>query len=183
MSYQVSKWLYLRALLTVEELKKLYADLGGPHLFSNGSVVEHPSYTTFFEDYDRYLKGEAFPPLIMTRDDKAVFPVEVRPGKFLIKPSYPVIQIREHTYIVTSDARVQSMVFGSAAMRWGLQFAYPGLFVDPDHKKVVDVLKEAYPNTALFKELQVWMRYNTRPAKIQAGEKIINATFRTGSHG
>jgi len=189
--YQVSKWLYNRSLLSVNELMKLLEDLENPFFFLNGQVVSetelHFSSEKFIECYKKYLDSLAsgencvFPPLIMTRDKNSVEAIEVREGKYLIKPLEPVIQIREHCFVIGIDEVIHSMVYGKSAIRWGLQFAYPQLYVDPATKKVLEILKETrFKNTQLFKQLQKWMRYQTKPVTLKISEKKINATFRIG---
>ena len=85
----------------------------------------------------------------MTYDPKDVYAFEARPGQYILYPRYPVIQVREHQFMWTSDDRIQTMVFGKDSIRWGLIFSYPQIFYDSKEKKIVQVLKERdSPNRA-----------------------------------
>lgn len=183
-NYRVSKWVYQRCLFSLEEFSQLVDELK-PLFFPNGRIVDGSDlpYTKerLLKAYAGYLEEEPFPPLIMTLDPQAIDTKEVKSGKFIVHARLPVIQISEHQFIKGFDGSLLSMVYGKNSIRWGLQFAYPGLFIDPVTKKVVDVLKEeSLPNTHLFKQLQRYLRYNTKPASFIIDGKKINATFRVG---
>ena len=155
--------------------------MGDFFLYSTGKIVSETlplSHQAFEENYLKYPD-----PLLMTYDEKDVYAYEVREGKFLIYPRSPVIQVREHKFLWTSDDRIQTMAFGKDSISWGLIFSYPQIFYDQKTKKIIDVLKEKdLPNTIGFKKLQKWVRDFTKPARFIKNGKKINATFRIGKN-
>ena len=81
----------------------------------------------------------------------------------------------------THDHRIQSMTHSSNSIRFGLEFAYPQLFVDPRSNKVVEIRKEEdYTNTKVFQKIGKWMRENTKPTPLSIEGIRFNATFRIG---
>lgn len=179
--YQVSKWQNLSCNLTKGELESLYADLGKPawilcgKVFSLGEKVEE-GFPLWLE---KFVQGEVLPALL-TRSPEAYTRLEFEGGKFLIQPRTPLIQVKEHRIVVASDNTIHSGVFGPDSIPFGITFSYPQIFLDPEENRVVEVGKSAYPNTALFKELQKWVRNYTRPtAFLIGGEKKV-FPFRTG---
>jgi hypothetical protein len=188
--YRVSKWLSSTFLVTIDEFANFLNEMGEFYLFKTGEPLSSAagySKADFKSDYLEYLKGletnnyKKIPALLMTYDKGDVYAFEARAGQYLLYPKYPVIQVREHHYIVTSDGRIQSGVFGKDATHWGLTFSYPQIFYDPREKKIVQVLKESNsPNTEGFKRIQKWVRDFTRPASFMINGKKVNATFRKG---
>ena len=185
-----SKWLYCRVLLDIKGISDLLSDLGEVYFFPSGQVVKEDKpicKEDFISEYGRYLESlqsDIKPPrsFVMTSDLNAVYGMKVRDEAFIIKQKYPVIQVREFRFVLGSDLKVQSMVFGKTSISWGLQFAYPQLFIDPDSKKAVDVLKEEkYTNSALFLKLQRWMRHHTKPVPLKVASNRVNASFRMSS--
>lgn len=190
-SYKVSKWLYQRCLISSQGLRELFEELGFPSLYLTGKVIgkEDLVYTVdrFMALYEKYLlslegpEKITLPPLLLTNDPSATLTIVVSEGQYLIKPIKPLIQICEHQFMIGIDDTIHSMVYGKEVIRWGLQFSYPSLYIDPVTKKVVDVLKEeSLTNTPLFKKLQRFLRYHSKPASFMLNEKKIQATFRLG---
>lgn len=191
MGYQVSKWLYQRALLTPQELKALFEELGHICLFRLGKILPKEdlelSLNQYIFEYKAYLEGlskeegEGFPAVGMTCDREAMEFSEVRQDGWLAKPQLPIVQMRQHTFIMTMDGRLQSSSYSASAIRFGIEFAYPQLFVDPTSQKIVEIRKEErYSNNEIFMKLTKWMRNHTKPTPILWKDKKINATFRLG---
>lgn len=188
--YQVSKWVYQRGLLDLDELENLITSLGDIYVFPLGKVLVDPKpmeITTFYALYKEYLqtlhegKKPSFPAFALTADPDRVQVHEISSGRYLMKPERPVVEIRHYTFLVTSDGRIQSLVYGPGSIPFGLQFAYPTLFIDPDKKGIVEMLKEREdPNTELYKEIAKWFRSYTAPAPIAVGDKVVKAPFRIG---
>ncbi len=177
--YLVSKWLSSSFLVAEEEFASFINEMGDFFLFSTGSLVSNLnpiSHAVWQENYLAHPK-----PMLMTYDEKDIYAFEAREGKFLIYPRAPVIQVREHQFMWTSDHRIQTMVYGKDSISWGLNFSYPQIFYDPKTKKIIEVLKEkGSPNTEAFRKLQKWVRDFTKPAQFLRAGKKINATFRIG---
>lgn len=189
--YKASKWLYQRCLLSREGLGALLDHLKYPHLIATGRLLQESDIVLsphkLLDNYGGYVNslegGEkiSLDPLFITADKAAIEVLQVKEGQYLTKPSKPLIQISEHQFILGANGELHSMVYGREVIRWGIQFAYPSLYIDPATKQVVEVLKEEQLlNTPLFKELQRWMRYNTKPVAFQARGKKVQATFRIG---
>ena len=184
--YRVSKWLTVAFLVTPEEFQNFLTELGNIYLFPTGELSASPGPITkqgWAEEYQGYVEGgKRLRPLLMTYDEGDVYSIEAAPGKFLVYPRYPVIQAREHQFAVTSDHRIQPMVFGKGSIRWGVILSYPQIFYDPRTKKIVEVFKEREaPNTVGFRKIQKWVRDFTKPASFIVGGGKVNATFRIGN--
>jgi hypothetical protein len=185
----VSKWLHLQVLLSLEEIKTLFDALKPLYLFFNGKVLSQEEVKdqqeTFYQCYEKYLEnlfikeGDPLPPFCLTRTEKSVYAFQAGQGKFLIKPRAPLIQVREHRFLVTHDGRFSSMGFGKGSIPWGLQFSFPQLVLVQGN--IVEVMKSsAYENVVLFRSLQLWIREYTRPSALIINGKKTNCTFRVG---
>lgn len=188
--YDVSKFLHLQMLLTPRELEKLFAHLGFFEIYDNSSVQTEKKalpqeeflkiYRTYFDSLFTKekvpIKGYA-----ITCDPNAVKAVNVADGRVLIKPALPVIQLKEHSFIYGQDGAFHSNVHGQDVIRWGIQWSFPQIFVDPETKMVHHVLKEEkFLNAELFRKAMKWMRYNTKPTPFNIEGRIKRATFRIG---
>ena len=188
--YDVSKFLHLQMLLTPQELKNLFAEFGFFEIFDNSHVQSEKRALPkddFFKLYEAYfvsLMGSEKVYLggyAITQDQAAVQAFKVAEGKVLIKPTLPVIQVKEHTFIFGKDGAFHSNVHGQEVIRWGIEFSFPQIFVDPETKIVHHVLKEEeFLNGALFRKAMKWMRYNTKPVPFNIEGRIKRATFRIG---
>src|SRR5262249_6774145 len=77
--------------------------------------------------------------------------------------------------------KFHSKVFGESCINWGIQFSYPQLFSDPNTKEVLRVTEGTlFPNTALFKTLQRWIRSHTIPTPMQTPTGPLNLSVRIG---
>lgn len=166
--YRVSKFLTVSFLLSKERLREV---LEGFFCVPTGSFAEPVDRETLLEEYEAYIQGGRMRSYLLTRDPDCVYALEVRPGKRLWYPRRPVLQLREHAYTITADRRIQSGVFGPAAIPFGVTISYPQIFYD---KGIIETLKTDTPNTQAFQELRRWTRHNTKPARIDT----VNATFR-----
>ncbi len=183
--YRVSKFLTATFLVTPEEFNAFLEEIGDILIFPTGELTDSVApieKRVWAEEYKEYVEAEKkVRPMLLTYDAGDVYPFEARGGQFLIYPRYPVIQVREHQFAVTMDNRIQSMVFGKGAIRWGLIFSYPQIFYDPRDKKIKEVFKEKEaPNTVGFRKIQKWVRDFTKPAPFLIRGKKVNATFRVG---
>ncbi len=181
--YLVSKFLYARMLLAPLEFQELLNLYRGASFFPTGRVLsvgeENLTEEAIFEEYQAYFSSlkssEAKPlsPKLLTKDKDALYRQELSSGKFLFKPILPLIQVSEHRLVVTSDGRIEPMVYGSSTVRFGVQFSFPTLFMDEGVPQAV--LKEKkYLNSELFRLIQRFVRDKTEPASfIVQGKKIV----------
>lgn len=196
--YRASKWLSVPILVEESEMRSLFATLGNFLIFSVGRLVRNGqgmiSHETFLAGYRLYvecLKAGKLPDesiyrqlfgAIFTATANYVEAMQVKAEEQLIRVLKPVIQLQYHTLDYSSaDHKFRSMVFGQESVVWGIQFSYPQLFEDPltseAHK--VDVSPQ-FLNTALFRQLQSWVRQKTIPTPFVLNGKIVNVPMRLG---
>lgn len=191
LEYSISKWLSVECLISLKELRGLFTAIGPFYLFRNAGVVSLDEAILSFEglekEYAAYLdglkhaEGPSISSLAMTKDVQSVYALKVRENGYLIKARYPVIQVKEHKFLLTHDGRYQSKGFGEGSVRFGFAFSFPQVFIDPDDRSIQNTLKgEKYANASLFKALEKWKRDYTRPTPIWNGLVKENATFRIG---
>ena len=181
--YEVSKFLTLQALLTPEELELFLASLGAFELYDNVRIVTQMApfpkdkFLLLYKSYYHSLMtGEKVPlgAFAMSADPEALKEVKVGEGRFLIKPHLPVIQLKEHAFLIGHDGVFVSNVHGNDLIRWGIELIFPQIFVDPTSKNYHHVMKEErFLNGELFRRAMKWIWYNTRPP-------FRRASFRLG---
>ena len=196
-SFQGSKWQKFALLLNVEEMAALFAFLDKVWIIQISGVIPYDEVIVgsdlFLKKYAEYLVHlrEASSPLdpsslryfssILTSDLEAVYTVNIKEEKCLVKVQRPVIQMQAHRFDYTAaDQTFRSMVFGYDSIQWGIQFSYPAIY--QDEKFNVFSLKEgeAYPNYTLFKRLQEWVRYHTSPTCFEVDGKRTHVPIRLG---
>lgn len=198
-SLQVSKWLKVPALLDDEEMSRLIHSLGEFVITVTGSVtpqgkgfIGHEAFLEGYQAYIAALQGGQRPnegnfrriiPCVWTADLSALYAVPLAEGKQVIRACSPVIQLQHHRFDYSPiDGKFRSMVLGQDTIVWGVQFSYPQLYENPATHEIVQLNEEeAYPNTALFRKLQRWIRHETIPVPFQVeGKQIINVPIRLG---
>lgn len=195
---QASKWLKTAALLSPEEMSHLVEELSPAKFYITGSVVApgegQIAPSRFLEVYCDYInqlrmgikpKAQDVQPWFscsVTCDEDSIQELNPTPEKQLYRVVRPVIQFQHHTMDYSpADGKFHSMIHGSQTIDWGIQFSYPQLFQDPQTKQIVPVdVTEAFPNTALFKNISRWMRQYTLPTPFIVQQVIINAPIRIG---
>lgn len=194
---QASKWLKCQMLLDIDEMHNLLETLGEFSIFLTGCVCrcgeECLSKNQFLEKYRTYVEsllGGKVPDLteyrpyfssIFTLENEAIFSISVSENKHIIRVSRPVIQLQAHNVHYSAvDGKFHPMVFGNDTIMWGIQFSYPQLYLDPESRKVVSMMKSSSPNTELFRKLQRWMRKNTTPTPFFVNGHVINVPMRLG---
>ncbi len=188
--YEVSKFLTIQMLLTPSEVEAFFTALGDFELFDNSRVLQNKTPVTreyFLNEYQNYfysLKDKSHKTLgayAMTCDPDAIFALNVGEKKVLIKPKEPIIQMKEHLFIVGEEGDFHSGVHGENVFRWGFEMSFPQIFVDPDTRDVHQVMREQrFLNAELFRKGMKWMRHNTRPAPFIIGGVLRRASFRLG---
>lgn len=195
---QASKWLDVQVLLEAEEMSLLLRDLGFPHLFQTGRVCkageEHLSCASFLEAYEKYItllrqgslpEEEAFRPFFspaVTVTPEVLYAIPLQGNKQILRLSKPAVQMQFHKLGYSKeDNRFHPMAFGMHGILWGVQFSYPQLYRDAHTHEVFNVNEsEAFPNTALFKSIQRWIRQHTIPTPFLIGQQRVNVPMRLG---
>lgn len=194
----VAKWLHLPVLLDPSEMAALLEELKGVRIYLGSRVVplgkEELSHEEFLQVYRGYIdqlrQGES-PDLAAIRDSFSTFwttapeqlyRIDLSEGRAIVRASRPVIQLQLHQIGYSSlDGKFRSMVFGKESLSWGIQFSYPQLYQDGESKRFYKVDEsDDFPNTALFRQLQRWMRLNSRPTPFEVGGQRSNEPIRLG---
>lgn len=196
--FQASKWLQVQVLLDLDELGALFDHLGAFFMYRLGGVLElddglisRDSFLSIAADYLHSLKqGKVLPrqktlstfTAAMTTDPSALYAVKVAGNKQIIRLRRPVVQMQEHVFDFSlEDKKFRSMVLGRESVTFGWQFSYPQLFTDPNQGALCHTLKdEGFPNTALFRSLQRWVRRETVPVPFIVEGQVANVSFRLG---
>ncbi len=188
--YEVSKFLHLQALLTPGEMVSFFTSLGKFELYDNARVVTQMApfpkeeFYLLYKKYYYSLKGEERSPIgayALSSDPEALRGVDVGGGRIVIKPHQPVIQLKEHAFILRSDGEFTSSIHGEELVRWGIELIFPQIFVDPTSGNVHYVMKEEqFINGELFRRAMKWIRYYTRPPAFYFDNQVKRATFRLG---
>ncbi|MBS0585302.1 MAG: hypothetical protein JSR76_03250 [Verrucomicrobia bacterium] len=180
--YLVSKFIYQRLLLSPEEFSAMLEKFSEIKIFITGRILASPeplSQESLVEEYRAYYDTLSTPeekPLIakiFTESEEAVYEQRLSVDRTLIKPCAPVVQFVEHRFVVTFDGRIEPMVYGKAAVRFGFQLALPTLFMDEGKPESV-LAEKRYKNGELFRLLQRFFRDTTEPATfLVQGQKVI----------
>lgn len=195
---QASKWLKFQALVSREEISHLIEALGYFEIYFTGILTksgeEQVSKEDFLNKYSFYIEalmqGEipdeslyrSFFNTVFTVSSTCLYAIPASNGRQLIRIYKPVIQLQAHSMdYSTLDGKFRSMVFGVDSILWGLQFSYPQLYLEPTTKEILNVVNcEQFPNNALFKKLQKWLRQETIPTPFQVGSTKTNVPIRLG---
>lgn len=196
--FQASKWLKTQVLLDAHEMEMLLEQLQKASFYQVSGVCqagqEKLEKHVFLQKYREYIdalkRGESLPEadyrtffsLAITLTPEALRAVPVDAGRLLVRVVQPVIQMQPHSMDYSMpDKKFHSMVYGSESVSWGVQFSYPQIFQDSFTKKIFSVKESPeFPNTALFKQLQRWIRHNTIPIPFLLMGERINIPVRIG---
>jgi hypothetical protein len=198
-SYQVSKWLQVQVLLDHDEMQALLQELAPLYIYITASVLPaghgYVPLEQFLSDYSSYvqsLQAGQVPNMdkcktlfsgIMTCSPDMLYAVSLGEDKQLVKVAKPVIQLQALTIDYSSlDGKFRAMVRGQETILWGLQFSYPQIYQEPHTKQMIKIAEEeAFPNTALFKKLQRWVRHHSRPTPFLVEGELTNVPMRLGN--
>jgi len=174
----------------------LFRALGPFQIYNTAEVVQQPEIPAaqFLEGYHRYaepLQNGKIPDeqqlrrlfsSALSKTGEAFYAMEVGPGRYLVKPILPVVQMQLHHFLASeTDGKFYPMVFGIGSVTWGIQFSYPQIYQNPKSHtfaKVVD--SPEFPNTRLFIELVRWLRSYTVPTTFVHGGKKTATAIRLG---
>ncbi|MBA3603001.1 MAG: hypothetical protein H0W50_05035 [Parachlamydiaceae bacterium] len=182
---QASKWLDLQLLIDVNEMRTLFSALGDFEIFQVGMVCGIDegiiSKEKFLEAYGAYiecLKKSEMPDekiyrpyfsSIFTTSRDHLFHIVIGSDRHIIRVEKPVLQLQANRISYSpADGKIRPMVFSKDSILWGLQFSYPQLFQDAETKEVFTVSDTPkFPNTPLYRKLQLFLRQNTIPTPFQ----------------
>ena len=92
-----------------------------------------------------------------------------------------MIQLQAHRFDYSPlDGKFRTMILGYDSVHWGLQFSYPHLFQNEKLEVLTVNESEQFPNSALFKKLQRWVRAHTLATPFEVGGHKVNASIRLG---
>jgi len=194
----VSKWLKTQVLLSAEEMEKLLSDAGSFSFYNVSEVVSSEngeiSREDFLMQYRAYataLKEGRVPEerklrrsfsAVMSVTPDVLYAFEVQPGRFLVKPIRPVLQLQLHHFLHSKiDGKFYPMTLSQESVTWGIQFSYPQIFQHPQShtfSKVGDA--EEFPNTSLYSKLTRWLRNFSVPTTFLYQGKLTSVPIRTG---
>lgn len=196
-SLQASKWQKCPILIDPEEMRDLFQTLGDFYIVQISGVLplgeELVEKKDFQEIYSQYIEGlkqgmlptdprtRSYFSSVFTLDLNALYRVKVNDTSSLVKVVQPVIQLQAHRFdYFPADGSFRSMVMRADSISWGLQFSFPHLFQDENF--IVHTVREEqkFPNTALFKKLQGWVRSHTLATPLEIEGKITNVPIRLG---
>lgn len=195
---QASKWLEQQLLVDIPEMEALFVALGDFSIFKVGSVCKNNegeiSRSEFLNHYSYYVeclkRGEVpeeqrFRPFfssIFTVANDHLFQILVADDRRIIRVEKPVLQLQVNQISYSSvDGKFRAMVFGQDSILWGIQFSFPQLYLDAVTKEVFQVTDSAkFPNSALYRKLQLWVRQNSIPTPFEAQGRKVNVPMRLG---
>lgn len=196
---QASQWHQCPVLIDVDEMRDLLMSIEPFSIIrvsgvigDNEEILSHEYFLECYRSYIAALKEGKFPDenklrsvfsSILTRDLHAVYRVPLKEDdRCLIKVCRPVVQLQNHRlHYSLADGKFRSMVFGNESIYWGIQFSFPRLF--QDERFEVFTVKEGtlFPNAALFKQIQIWLRRNTRATPFEVDGKRVFSSARIGN--
>lgn len=195
---QASKWLDVYLLVDEVEMKDLLETLGDFKIFRVGALCQEGegelSKEAFLHSYAQYVEclkrgevpsQESYRPnftSVFTVAQDHLFQVPVAGNRRIIRIEKPVLQLQANQLAYSSlDGKFRAMVFGHDNILWGLHFSFPQLYQDGATKEVFTVTDiPQFPNTALFRRLQLWTRHYTVPTPFYVDDKRLNAPYRLG---
>jgi hypothetical protein len=195
--FQASKWQKCPLLIDENEMRHLLTFLGEFWIVrtsglipSGREIIHREDFITIYGQYIHALQQGKLPSedefrpyffSVFTADLEALYKVQVYDERCLVKVHQPVVQLQTHRFDYSfADGAFHSMVFGYESIYWGLQFSYPFLYQDTQGQ-VFKVTEDAqFPNTALFKKLQRWVRAETIATPFEVNGKQVRVPIRLG---
>lgn len=173
--FNASKWQHLQALVSQDELERLFQMMGSFTLYSLGTPlpstdipIPQEEFLTTYGTIIASLQEGRVPtrtllrkilPCVLSSDKESLYLMQLADGRCLIKMRRPVLQIQAHFFRYSPlDTSFRSMVMGEDVIFWGLQFSYPQIFQDPN---TLEVQKEKI-SEGHFAHVRKWAREETR---------------------
>lgn len=192
----VSKLFKIPVLLDTQELALLLEHLEKPSFYLITQICDKAegilSADQFIKIYDSYicfLKEGHIPPQTLFHSpfssalscsQDLFYSIAIDEKRHLIKACKPVIQLQlNNIQYSKEDGSIRSQVFGQEGISWGIHFSYPQLYQDSHTQEIFDV-DDSFPNTAIFRRFQKWIRYNTMATPFVIEGKRMNEPIRLG---
>jgi hypothetical protein len=171
--FEAAKWLKIPMLIDGDECQALLEELGDVLLAPLGQLVirEEAEWkaSQLVKEVGKWVfalqEGREVEPrlaLALSREPEALWMHEVRPERYLIKVSRPVVIVQPHYFTYSAlDGEIRSMSMGPGAIFWGMQFSFPQVYQvdrDVDSGGLVEV-----EEGELFRQIRRWAREATRP--------------------
>lgn len=193
---QVSKWLKCPLLIDEVEMEALLKALKPFEIYIASGIIpigtgliEQEEFLDCYKNYINALKNGRMPgdermtryfSSVFTRAREALYAFHLDDSRQMIKVDRPVVQLQTHRFMYGADRKFRSMVLGQGSIHWGIQFSYPQLYQNKE-MQVMNVREgDDFPNTALFKTLQRWVRENTVATPFMADGERVNVPIRLG---
>lgn len=194
--FESGKWIKIQVLLDDSEMQQFLQELGDFWIFLTSTLVkpgeESISKKAFLRCYKNYVsslkEGKLHPieeyrtffSTVWTVASDHLYALASQNDQHIIRIAKPVIQLRNHCMdYSTFDGKFREMVFGQDSIAWGIQFAYPQIYENPETGEIEKVGKE-FPNTELFQKMRKWVRDNTVATPFIVNGKTINIPMRLG---
>lgn len=179
--YDAAKWQKMQVLLEASEFASLL-DLAGGVLFDRLEEISHERAKKEYSDYVTALREGRVPSppsfaWSWSLSLEAFYILDTGNGR-QIKVKEPVVQLTHHQMNYTPEENAfRSNLFGPETIYWGLQFAFPQLFMEPVSKEVVKVSDpKRFYNLSLFRQVKSFLREHSLPTPFEG----VNAPQRVG---
>ncbi|OGN62699.1 MAG: hypothetical protein A3F09_02225 [Chlamydiae bacterium RIFCSPHIGHO2_12_FULL_49_11] len=186
-SYKASKWIFQYLLADAEEFAR-FDSLSSLRFVMTGLVFSEAaaclSFDAWLNLYRDALEGYRkigqfdFPCFFATGDLSDLYAYTLTGGRTMTKPLFPVLQIRPNYFMVV-NGEVKTRVFGKGAAFFGLEFAFPTLYVHPETGALEYVLREGTrPAARTFRALMQEARRFLEPMQFEIDGKPLSTPFR-----
>jgi hypothetical protein len=189
-----SSFLHQAALLSYEDLNKLFDEMGSFSFFNVSSLQKDPidsiskqSFLSFYKQYleDLFSSKQLDVALIskmfsqaMARDPECFSKMELSEGRFLIKAARSVIQMQPLALFASSiDKQIHVKSFAKEAQSFGIKFSFPTIYEIASSHKIVE-LDPKDVEYALFNVIRRFLRHHTRPLAVVGPEGKNVYSFR-----
>ncbi len=193
---QVSKWLSCPLLIDELEMKELLDFIVPFEIFIASGLMPHGegliTREEFLDCYAQYvhsLRRGILPndprmpryfSSVFTRSREALYVVHIDENRQIIKVDQPVVQLQMHRISLGSDRKIRSNTLGENNICWGIQFSYPQLYQNAEMQVITIRESDDFPNSALFKSIQKWMRSSTVATPFIVDQQKVNLPIRLG---
>lgn len=194
-AYRASKWIRLYILCDEIELASLFDEMKLVFLYPIGKVfqkgpapIDPAQMIQGCAQVVQSLQNKQLDtsllnlPLVMTKQEEALYQYSPKQDRFLLQIAKPVIQWQVHRFRYSPiDGKVRSMVFGQDSIFWGFECAFPTVFQDPKSGQIVKV-DTSFANFSLFTILRRWIRKVSQPTSFLIQGKKIVSSIRLGKN-
>lgn len=193
---QVSKWLSCPMLIDEIEMEDLFEYIDPFEIFVASGLMPQGEglilKNEFLDCYSHYIESLRKGVLpndarmlryfstILTRYREALYAVHVDANRQMVKVDQPVVQLQMHRISLGADKKFRSMALGQDSIHWGIQFSYPQLYQNAEMQVITIRESSDFPNSAMFKSIQKWMRDKTVATPFIVDQQRVNVPIRLG---